>query len=100
MLSDFRLLGMTDNQHRRILELRSSFCLSVIDGQNEKDDHRDEGPTLVHTPPRERNLHGRQMDAVKQSCGFTDARWRDALRCHFTGSWHCAAEPAVRFGLA
>jgi hypothetical protein len=62
MLPDFRLLGMTDNQHRRILELRSSFCLSVIDGQNEKDDRRDEGPALVHAPQRERNLHARQMD--------------------------------------
>jgi hypothetical protein len=62
MLPDFRLLGMTDNQHRRILELRSSFCLSVIDGQNEKDDRRDEGPALVHAPQRERNLHARQLD--------------------------------------
>jgi len=55
MLPHFRLLGMTDNQHRRILELRSSFCLSVIDGQNEKNDRRDEGPALVYAPPRETN---------------------------------------------
>jgi hypothetical protein len=43
MLPAFRLLGMTDNQHPRILELRSSFCLSVIDGENEKNDRRDAG---------------------------------------------------------